>query len=407
MTKLDEIKITGVKAFTVYGEFPFKYEEYMEERHVSPIDIYPEYFKTGPRPTKKITKDIMEITGSFMEISTDAEISGLSPIYPRSWRIIKDSLSPIILGKDALSIEKIWDQMFRIQVNRGRKGETMIAISAVDNCLWDIIGKYRKEPIHRLLGGPVKEKIRAYASMNGHSLEPRLLSERAQEMVDEGYTAQKWFFRYGPSKGIKGVRKNIELAKTFRDAVGYESDLMLDSWMSWSIPYTIRMAKKLERYEPSWIEEPLLPGLIDGYAEIRTNTDIPISGGEHEYTRWGFIQHLKKKSLDIWQPDINWAGGVSEVKKICTLGSSVGIPVIIHSGNARMSSPIWFSQNFDTCPLAEYLVKHNASYQYFYKNPLTPIKGYIQAPKDSGLGIELDENALQKYATAPTVILKK
>jgi L-alanine-DL-glutamate epimerase-like enolase superfamily enzyme len=313
MTKLDEIKITGVKAFTVYGEFPFKDEKYMEERLVRPIDIYPEYFKTGPQPTKKITKETMETTRSFMEISTNAEISGLTQIIPQSWSIIKNSLSPIILGKDALSIEKIWDQMFRIQVH-GRKCQTMIAISAIDNCLWDIVGKYRKEPIHRLLGGPVKEKIRAYASMLGHSIEPKLLAERAQKMVDKGYTAQKWFFRYGPSKGIKGMRKNIELAKTFRDAVGYESDLMLDTWMSWSIPYTIKMAKKLERYEPSWIEEPLHPDQIDGYAEIRANIDIPLSGAEHEYTRWGFIEYLKKKALDIWQPDINWAGGVSEVK---------------------------------------------------------------------------------------------
>jgi L-alanine-DL-glutamate epimerase-like enolase superfamily enzyme len=395
MTDLNEIKITGVKAFTVYAEFPFKDEKYMEERLVRPIDIYPEYFKTGPQPTKKVSKETMEITRSFMEISTDAEISGLTQIIPQSWSIIKNSLSPIILGKDVLSIEKIWDQMFRIQVH-GRKCQTMIAISAVDNCLWDIIGKYRKEPIHRLLGGPVKEKIRAYASMLGHSIEPKLLAERAQKMVDTGYTAQKWFFRYGPSKGIKGVRKNIELAKTFRDAVGYESDLMLDTWMSWSIPYTIKMAKKLERYEPSWIEEPLLPDQIDGYAEIRANIDIPLSGAEHEYTRWGFIEYLKKKALDIWQPDINWAGGVSEVKKICTLGSSVGIPIVPHSGNARMSSPIWFSHNVETCPLAEYLVKHNALAQYVYKKPLTPIKGYIPAPKEPGLGIELDDNKIVK-----------
>ncbi|MFX0093267.1 MAG: enolase C-terminal domain-like protein, partial [Candidatus Hodarchaeota archaeon] len=205
-----------------------------------------------------------------------------------------------------------------------------------------------------------------------------------------------WLVRYGPSHGIKGMEKNIELAKTFRDAVGYESELMLDAWMSWSIPYTIKMAKKLERYELSWIEEPLLPDQIEGYAEIRANIDIPLSGAEHEYTRWGFVEYLKKKALDIWQPDIMWAGGVSEVKKIFTLGSSVGIPIIPHSGNARISSPIWFSHNVDTCPLAEYLVKFNALAQYFYTKPLTPIKGYISAPTDIGFGITLDEDKIIK-----------
>jgi len=218
-------------------------------------------------------------------------------------------------------------------------------------------------------------------------------------MADLGYTAQKWFFMHGPSDGIKGEKKNLELAKTFRDAVGYESDLMLDCWMSWSVPYTIKMAKKLERYELAWLEEPLLPDQIDGYAEIRANVDIPISGAEHEYTRWGFMEFLKKKALDIWQPDVGWAGGISEVKKICSLASSVGLPVVPHSGNARLSNHIWFSHNVVTCPIAEYLVKHNALAQYFNKKPLTPVKEYIYAPKEPGLGIELNENKIieKKY----------
>jgi L-rhamnonate dehydratase len=278
----------------------------------------------------------------------------------------------------------------------GRKCETMIAISAADNCLWDIIGKYRGEPVHRLLGGPVKDKIRVYASMLGHSLEPSLVTQRAQQMMELGYTAQKWFFRYGPIDGIKGEKKNLELAKTFRDAVGYDSELMLDCWMSWSVPYTIKMAKRLERYEPSWLEEPLMPDLIDDYAEIRAAVDIPISGGEHEYTRWGFMEYIKRKAVDIWQPDINWAGGISEVMKICTLASTMNIPVIPHSGNARMSSPIWFSHNAATSPIGEYLVKHNATAQYFYREPLTPVGGYIHVPEQPGLGIELEEEKIKE-----------
>ncbi|MFX0093266.1 MAG: mandelate racemase/muconate lactonizing protein, partial [Candidatus Hodarchaeota archaeon] len=161
----------------------------MEERLVRPLDIYPEHFNNGFFPIKKISKESMEIMYRFMEISTDLGITGITPIFPGSWSLIKNFLRPLILGKDVLSIEKIWDQMFRSQVH-GRKGQTMIAISAVNNGLWDIIGKYRKEPIHRLLGGPVKKKIRAYASMLGHSLEPSLITERAQSMVDLGYTAQ-------------------------------------------------------------------------------------------------------------------------------------------------------------------------------------------------------------------------
>jgi L-alanine-DL-glutamate epimerase-like enolase superfamily enzyme len=395
VAKLVELRITDVKAFTVLGDFPFEDDHYMEERLVRPADIYPEQFEIGPDPTKKTSEKTMELTRSFLEITTEDGTSGLAPLVLENWWVINNSLRPLLIGKDALAVEKIWDQMYRTQVH-GRKCQTMIAISAIDCCLWDIIGKTRKEPVHRLLGGPVKDKIRIYASMLGHSLAPELVARRAREMVDLGYTAQKWFFRYGPSAGIEGERKNLELAKTFRDAVGYESELMLDCWMSWSVPYTIRMAKKLEKYEPSWLEEVLLPDQIDGYAEIRKKVDIPLSGAEHEYTRWGFMEYLKKSALDILQPDITWAGGISEVNKICTLGSAVGIPIVPHSGNARMSSPIWFSHNIDTCPIGEYLVKHNALAQYFYKKPLAPDKGYIRAPSDPGLGIDLDENRILK-----------
>ncbi|MDQ1278845.1 MAG: L-rhamnonate dehydratase [Thermoproteota archaeon] len=390
-----ELKITDVRAFTVYGDFPFEGERYMEERLVRPVDIYPEHFEIGPESTKKTSEKTMELARNFLEITTEVGIVGLAPLTLENWWVIDNALKPLLIGRDALTIEKIWDQMYRVQVH-GRKCQTMIAISAVDCCLWDLIGKYRKEPVHRLLGGPVKEKIRIYASMLGHSLEPKLVAERAQEMADLGYTAQKWFFRYGPSRGIEGEKMNLELAKTFRDSVGYDSELMLDCWMSWNIPYTIKMAKKLERYELAWLEEVLLPDQIDGYAEIRSKVDIPLSGAEHEYTRWGFMEYLQKKALDFWQPDITWAGGISEVNKICTLGSTVGIPIIPHSGNARMSSPIWFSHNMDTSPIGEYLVKHNALAQYFYKKPLTPSKGYIQAPTEPGLGIDLDEEKILK-----------
>ena len=395
------MKITDVRAFTVGGEFPFQGEQYMEERLVRPTDIYPEFAEmgydadsraraySGTQPTEKVSTSRMQITGNFLEISTDEGITGICPVGT-SWQTIKESLKPLLLGKDVLAIEKVWDLMYRWLVH-GRKCETMIAISAADNCLWDIIGKYRKEPVHSLLGGPVKERIRIYASMLGHGLEPKLVAERAQQMVELGYTAQKWFFRHGPSAGLVGEKKNLELAKTFRDAVGYDSELMLDCWMSWSIPYTIRMAKKLERYEPSWLEEPLMPDLVDGYTELKAAVDIPISGGEHEYTRWGFIEYVKRNALDIWQPDVGWAGGITEVKKICTLASTVDVPVVPHSGNARISSPIWFSHNAATSPIGEYLVKHNATAQHFYKEPLHPVKGYIYAPKQPGLGIEIDE----------------
>jgi L-alanine-DL-glutamate epimerase-like enolase superfamily enzyme len=390
-----ETKITDVKTFSVKGSIMHEdTAPFWEERLVRPIDIYPEYKVLGPQKVPQISPDQVEVNAKWLEIETDAGVTGFArPISPLIAFICRNVLKPVLIEKDPMAIEKIWDQLYRSQVH-GRKCDTMIAISAVDCALWDIIGKLRNEPVYRLLGGPVKDKIRAYASCLGWSIEPEKVVKRAQMYVNEGYTAMKWFFRHGVSDGIKGEEANLLLVKTLRDAVGYDVDIMLDCWMSWGVNYTIKMARKLERYEPTWIEEPVMGDKIDEMAEIRRRVNIPISGGEHEYTRWGFMQMINKKALDIYQPDVSWAGGISETNKICTIASTAGIPIIPHSGNAPVSQHIWFSQNVDVVPLAEFLVKWNPWIQAHDKEFLAPIKGYLYPTKKPGMGIELDEEKI-------------
>jgi len=387
-----ETKITDVKTFNVKG--PLDHEgdaPFWEERLVRPIDIYPEYKAVGPQELKQVSPNQVEVNANWLEIETKAGVTGVArPISPLIAYICRNVLKPVLVGKDPLAVERIWDQMYRTQVH-GRKCDTMIAISAVDIALWDIIGKLRDEPVYRLLGGPVKDKIRAYASCLGWSLKPELVAKRAQMYVDQGYTAMKWFFRHGASDGVKGEEENLLLAKTLRDAVGYDVDIMLDCWMSWGVNYTVKMARKLERYEPTWIEEPVMGDMVDEMAEITRRVNIPVSGAEHEYTRWGFKQIIEKRALDILQPDPTWAGGISETQKICTLASAAGIPVVPHSGNAPITQHIWFSQNVDVVPLAEYLVKWNPYTQALDKEVLAPVKGYVYPTKKPGLGIELDE----------------
>jgi len=394
---MSDLKITDVRIIKVRAPLPFEGEAYWEERIVRPVDIYPEYKAESPRRMKRISPKKLETESSFIEITTNEGVTGIAPTYDWLSGIIREFIKPILVGKDPLAIEKLWDQMYRFNVH-GRKCWSMIAQSQVDCALWDIVGKVRNEPVYRLLGGPVKDKIRAYASCLGYSLDPKWITERAQMYVDQGYTAMKWFFRWGPSDGLRGEEKNMELVKSLRDAVGYGVEIMLDCWQSWSLKYTIRMARKLERYEPAWLEEPVMGDMVDEMAQIKAAVDIPISGGEHEYTRWGFMRLAEKNALDIWQPDVNWAGGISEMEKICAIASSVGVPVVPHSGNAPISQHIWFSQNLATVPIAEYLVKWNPIHQAALKEQLAPEKGVIYPWKKPGLGIELDENKIIEKA---------
>jgi L-alanine-DL-glutamate epimerase-like enolase superfamily enzyme len=277
----------------------------------------------------------------------------------------------------------------------GRKGLVMQAISVVDCALWDLKGKWAGVPVYSLLGGPTQESIPAYASALGYSLDPELVQERAAQMVKQGYRATKWFFRDGPTDGIAGIARNVRLVRTLRETVGPDVDVMLDCWMSWDVAYTIQMARRLEEYQPRWLEEPVLPDKIEQCAEIRRNINIPISTGEHEYTRWGLKALLDAGVADVLQPDVYWAGGISETMKICALASAYDIPIIPHGHSVPATVHLIAAWPVTTCPLLEYLVKWNEINQFFLKYPIKPVDGAVTLPITPGIGMELDEAKIE------------
>jgi L-alanine-DL-glutamate epimerase-like enolase superfamily enzyme len=285
--------------------------------------------------------------------------------------------------------------MYRHSVH-GRKGSTMLAISAVDCAIWDLKGRALKTPVYKLLGGPTRTEIPAYASMLGFSIHPDRAVDRAREMVKQGYTAMKWFFRDGPADGRAGMERNLDLVQQLRDGVGDSIDIMLDCWMSWDVPYTVKMAALLEEHEPRWIEEPVLPDKIESYAEIRRRVNVPISGGEHEYTRWGLKQLMDAQAVDVLQPDIYWCGGITETLKICAIASTYDLPVVPHGHSTNATAHLIASQPASLCPILEYLVKWNTIHQWFLKTPLQPENGVVTLTDTPGLGMDLDEAKIEE-----------
>src|SRR5690606_28738750 len=309
--------------------------------------------------------------------------------------IIHRQLRPVILGENPLAIERVWDIMYRSAVH-GRKGEAMFAISAIDAALWDLKGRALGVPVYVLLGGPVRTEIPAYASALGYSLEPERAHRVAKQLADDGYTATKWFPRKGPVDGREGMRINLELAETLRDAVGFDVDIMLDAWMSWNVPYTLRMAELLVEIDPRWIEEPVLPDMIPQYAEIRSRSPLPIAGGEHEYTRWGMAALLNAEGVDVLQPDTYWAGGITELQKIYAVASIHDIPVIPHGHSVPANVHLMASQPALMAPILEYLVKWNQVHQFFFKDPIVPKNGTVTVPNRPGIGMELDPAKIEQ-----------
>ncbi|HGE72549.1 TPA: mandelate racemase/muconate lactonizing protein [Candidatus Poribacteria bacterium] len=390
-----KMKITNIRFIRVKGTWEYN-APLAEERLVRPIDIYPEFRAQGTFwPVSPNEKSPYKVQLLFLFIDCDEGLSGVyGPISNEDAQIISSYFKGILIGENPSAVERIWDKMYRHAIH-GRKGQTMMAISKIDLALWDLKGKMLNAPVYELLGGPSRDKIRVYASMLGYSIEPELARERAKEVAELGYTATKWFFRHDPTEGAEGMRKNLELIQTIRDAVGPDVDIMFDAWSSWDVPYTKRMAELAKDYNPWWFEEPVMADMIPQYAEIRRSVSgIAIAGGEHEYTRWGIKALLDAEAVDILQPDPTWAGGLTEMTKICALASSCGIPVIPHHG-AMASTHLIASQTITTCPIQEWLIQIGNRDNFFMKHKIQPVNGYIELPKCVGLGMDFDEDVIE------------
>jgi len=387
------MQITDVRLFRVRGMMIPRRLSFSEERQVGALDLFPEYRAHAVTPpTAAELAEERPIEGVYVEIITDEGISGLfGPIMEAQAYLIDTQLRRYLIGQDPIAVEHVWDVLARHD-RHGRRGYMMMAISAVDLALWDIRGKAAGMPVYRLLGGPTREAVPAYASALGYSLEPDKVCERARAFVAQGFTAQKWFFRYGPGDGRAAITRNMTLVRTLREAVGDEIDLMFDAWLGWDVPFAIEMGKRMAPYHPRWLEEPVQPDRIESYAEIRRATGIPIAGGEHEYTRWGFKVLLDADAIDVIQADPDWTGGLTEMPKICALASAYDKQVIPHGHSVVPALHLVASQSPAVCPLLEYLFLLNENKQWFHQTKFMPENGVIRLPTAPGLGIALDES---------------
>ena len=387
--------ITAVRLRRVTGTLSTS-GDFWEERLVRPIDVYDEYRYRQDYEGGVQTDDGFHISTVFVEIETDDGVTGRAgPIPEAVAYIVAHSLRRLLIGQDPIAGEKLWDQMHRLMVH-GRQGDAMLAISAIDCALWDLRGKWLGQPVYRLLGGPTRTEIPAYASMLGFTvLDAGQVRDRAQEYKSLGYTAQKWFFRHGPMSGSEGLRKNVELVRTLRQAVGDDYDLMLDCWQSMDVGYVVALAERIQEYQPRWLEECVMPDRIDSYCRIKERISIPLAGAEHEYTRWGFKRFIDAGALDVLQPDIYWCGGLSETLKIAAYATVHDLVIIPHGHSSPATIHFSITQSPIHTPYQEYLVKWNAIHQHFLRDPVVPINGFIHAPHQPGLGMELDAGKIE------------
>jgi L-rhamnonate dehydratase len=372
-------------------------EAFWEQRLIRPVDVYPRFQSEGTPLLPRSGPSSYKVSSVFVRIDTDNGTTGTGgPITEEQAFIIKRTMAPLLVGEDPLATEKLWDVLYRYCVH-GRKGVEMMASSALDCALWDLKGRHFGVPVYVLLGGPTRTSVPAYASALGYSLELDAVRARAVDLVARGFRATKWFPRHGPADGVAGMRRNVALVSALREAVGPDVDLMIDAWMSWDVPYTLRIARELEDIGPRWIEEPVTPDKPQSYAEItrRIGNTIAVSGAEHEYTRWGIHQLMQARAMHIYQPDTYWAGGITEMMKIAALASAYDVQLVPHGHSVPANVNFTFSQPPTLVPMVEYLVKWNILHQWFLKNPVHPVQGAVGLPTAPGLGMDIDEDKVE------------
>jgi len=391
------MKITAVRCIQYTGTMDFP-GVFWEERLIRPVDIYPQFRNEGAGWLLPVRDGAYTMTSTFVHIETDAGVSGIGgPITPDQAFIIKQSMEHYLLGANPLAIERLWDILYRAAVH-GRKGVEMMAISAIDCALWDLKGKWANVPVYVLLGGPTRETLPAYASALGYGLDRDRAAAVVKGITEKGYKATKWFPRWGPADGRAGIAKNVELMRTLREAAGPDVDIMIDAWMSWDVPYTLAMAERFAEYQPRWIEEPVLPDKIASYAAItaKIGHGIAVSGAEHEYTRWGVHQLMQANAMHVYQPDIYWAGGISELLKIAALASVYDVQLIPHGHSTPATANFLYAQPVTLCPMLEYLIKWNTIHQWFLKYPVEPNNGFVPLPTRPGIGMDLDDAKIER-----------
>ncbi len=347
----------------------------------SPMSVYPEY----KARRESYFPDRGGVSGFMVEVSTDKGIKGYGNGGAGGGQIVTGHLAKLLNGRDPFDIERNWDIMWRGTMHYGRMGVTMNAISGVDLALWDIVGKALNQPVWRLIGGETKERIPSYCTGND-----------IEQHVEFGFKKLKLAMPHGPADGQAGMRGNEEVVKRARKALGPDGEIMLDCWMAWTERYTVEMAALLEPYRVYWMEEVLQPHDYAGFGRLNAGIkSTRIVTGEHEYGRYGFRYLLDHNAAQIWQPDINWCGGLTELRRIAAMGAAYDIPVIPHNGGR--SEALHFIQANITSPWAEMFMPAPGGpkqvYDMFeeqYRVTRGPEGIYVQPNERPGMGWEID-----------------
>jgi len=353
---------------------------------------------------------VRERCTTLVEIETDDGIVGwgeglcvgLQPPQIAA-AVIRSAFAPLLLGADPRETEVMWHRLYTHARDYGMKGSVITALSGVDIALWDIAGKALGVPVHRLLGGAFRRRIEAYATgfyrTTGRGEAARLASE-AERHRESGFRIMK-------VKTGFGIDDDLAVMRAVHAAAGEDATLMIDSNHAYGVADAVRLGRALESMNLRWYEEPVVPEDRKGYAEVRRKLDIPIAGGECEYTGYGFRELLDERAIDIAQPDICQTGGFTACRHIVALCHVHGVQVNPHVWGSAVGQaasvqllaavPLAHPSLYATEPILEYDCSAHPFRSDLVRQPVVQHGGWVEVPDRPGIGVEIDRAVLQRF----------
>jgi len=357
-------------------------------------------------------------TAHIVEVSTDegltgwGECFGPGPVAVANKGIVEGVIAPMVIGRDPLDRDVIWHHVYNLLRDHGQKGMPLQALSGVDIALWDLCGKITGQPLCKLIGGQYRDRVPVYGY--GMMLKREDTASHIARFEEEAAAIKGMGFAATKMKVGLGVSEDIKLCEAVRKGVGDNFPFMVDANHCYTTGDALEVGRALDELNAYWFEEPVAPEDHDGYRELRAKLTTRISGGEAEFTRWGWRHLLEGRCLDIAQPEVCAVGGVSEYLKVLALCHAHFVPVVNHVWGSAVAvatnlhllaaMPPLPGGLFPREPMLEFDTTHNLFRDELLNDPLdiqgqvARSAGFAGIPNGPGLGVEPDRDFLARYA---------
>ena len=362
----------------------------------------------------------------FVKLITACGITGLGEIYSPPFHpsavkpMVEDVLERLVIGRDPFKIEDIWRLVYARGYNSRPDSSLVSILSGIETALWDIAGKACGRPVHDLLGGAVRERLRAYTYIYPDKedaktaqvyADPDMAAERALSYVNAGFTAVKFdpagpYTRFDPRQlSLEDLERSHLFVSRLREAVGTRADLLFGTHGQMTPAGAIRLAKKLEAADPLWFEEPVPPEKPEEMALVARSTSIPVATGERLVTKYEFARVLECRAAAILQPALGRAGGMLEVKKIAGMAEAFYAQIAPHlyCGPVEWAANVHVAATLPNFLILETIDDWSGFHKKLLKKSIKLEAGYALVPTEPGLGIELDEEVAlaHPYSDSP------